>query len=147
METIGAASRQPVTYPAGSSAGSHGLGPSSELIQSKGSACCAADTVMPLARRTPVAGSALISTSLDMVRLPHRATRSSIPTRCGPQIAPAAAEVVRSGGSAAATATVRPASARQIAVVRPDTPAPITRTSGSGLLTLQTVAHLRGDRG
>ena len=65
---------------------------------------------------------------------PQRSTRSSIPTRCGAQIAPAAADVVRSGGKAALIFTATPASARQTAVVSPDTPAPITRTSGSLLV-------------
>ena len=51
-------------------------------------------------------------------------------TRCGPQIAPATAEVVSGGGRSARTSTDRPASARQTAVVRPDTPAPTTSTSG-----------------
>src|SRR5260370_11222089 len=74
-----------------------------------------------------------------MVRPPHRLTGASIPTRCGPEIAPAAAEVVRCGGSAAATVTAYPASARQIAVVRPEIPAPMTRTSGSPRVTLPTV--------
>src|SRR5260221_11474846 len=139
MEMMGAASRQPLAYPAGSSAGSHGLGPSSALIQSNGSACRTADAARPVARRTPVAGLATISSSLAMVRLPHLLTRSSIPTRCGPQIAPAAAEVVRCGRSAAATVTASPASARQIAVVRPEIPAPMTRTSGSPRVTLPPV--------
>src|SRR5260370_12979789 len=74
-----------------------------------------------------------------MVRPPHRLTGASIPTRCGPQIAPAAAEVVRCGGSAAATVTAYPASARQTAVARPEIPAPMTRTSGSPRVTLPTV--------
>src|SRR5258707_8597512 len=139
MEGMGAAGGRRFGWRAGSPAGSQGVGPSSALIQSRGSACCAADTAMPLATCTPVAGSRVISRSLAMVRLPHRPTRASIPTRCGPQIAPAAAEVVRCGGSAAATVTAYPASARQIAVVRPETPAPMTRTSGSPPVTLPTL--------
>jgi len=47
----------------------------------------------------------------------------------GPHRAPATAEVVRCGGSVAHTRTELPASARQIAVVNPLTPAPITITS------------------
>jgi hypothetical protein len=60
-----------------------------------------------------------------------------MPTRCGPQIAPAAAEVVWRGGSAAAIAVLTPASAKQIAVVRPITPAPMTSTSLSVNVTLR----------
>ena len=65
-----------------------------------------------------------------------------MPTRCGPQIAPAAAEVIIGARRAAATVTPQPASARQIAVVRPDTPAPITRISGCWLVMLPTVAQI-----
>ena len=46
-----------------------------------------------------------------------------------PHTAPAAADVDRSGGAALRMRVVRPASASEMAVVRPATPAPITRAS------------------
>lgn len=46
----------------------------------------------------------------------------------GPHIAPATAEVVASGGSAVTIQTGVPASAKQIPVVSPLTPAPMTIT-------------------
>ena len=55
--------------------------------------------------------------------------RSGGPTRVRPQTAPAATDVVCPGRAAVLIVTLSPASARQIAVVRPLTPAPITRTS------------------
>src|ERR1700722_8742072 len=84
---------------------------------------------MPLTMRTPVPGSAA---SLDRTSSPVRPqsrTRSGGPTRTSPQTAPAATEVVRSGGAAVLIVTLSPASARLIPVVRPHTPAPITSAS------------------
>src|SRR5450755_514260 len=83
----------------------------------------------PLTIRTPVPGSAA---SLDRASSPARpqpAARPGGPTRTRPQTAPAATDVVCSGGTAVLMVTLSPASARQIPVVRPMTPAPITRTS------------------
>src|SRR5262249_49485527 len=82
------------------------------------------------------------------VRSLHARTRSTGSTRYGPHIAPAATDVVSRGGSAVQIRTRRPASARQIAVVRPDTPAPITRASTSVQLTASTVVshRLPGER-
>src|SRR3984957_11838930 len=84
---------------------------------------------MPLTMRTPVPGSAA---SLDRTSSPVRPQarpRPGGPTRTSPQTAPAATEVVRSGGAAVLIVTLSPASARLIPVVRPHTPAPITSAS------------------
>jgi hypothetical protein len=83
----------------------------------------------PVTIRTPVPGSvASLDRTSSPVR-PHPAVRPGGPTRVSPQTAPAATEVLRSGGAAVRMVTLSPASARQIPVVRPLTPAPITRTS------------------
>ena len=76
------------------------------------------------------AGPAASSRSAARVAPRHRVGRSPVSARCGPQIAPATAEVVSGGSRSARISTDRPASARQTAVVRPDTPAPTTSTSG-----------------
>ena len=52
-----------------------------------------------------------------------------------PHSAPATTDVVARGGSAAWIATLSPASARQIALVSPLTPAPITNASSLGVFT------------
>src|ERR1035438_4413161 len=136
MSTTGALNLQPVAYPAGTGPAGCGGCPSTVLIQSGGSCREFLDASMPASSRTPVAGLSSISSSLASVTVVHRTTRSSIPTRCGPQSAPAAAEVVACGGAAACTPTASPASARQMAVVRPETPAPMTTASSSRLLML-----------
>ncbi len=51
------------------------------------------------------------------------------PQRTGPQIAPAAADVVAAGGAAVITRVASPASASETAVVSPITPAPTTTAS------------------
>src|SRR5262249_31346024 len=94
--------------------------------------------------RTPVAGSAANSRSRARVSRPHRAARGLSSTRCGPQIAPATEEVVSPGGAAVRMTTRAPASARQIAVVSPETPAPTTRTSQSLLGTPLPLARSPG---
>jgi hypothetical protein len=92
--------------------------------------------ITPLASRTPVPGWPASPASVPSVSAHHSATRSLSSTRCGPQIAPATADVVCAGGLAAWMTTDRPASARQMAVVRPATPAPITRASVTPALVI-----------
>ena len=80
----------------------------------------------------PDAGAGLAGQPGQRAERVRRTTRR--PGRCprpgaGPRSAPATADVVRPGGSAAWITTRRPASARQTAVLRPATPAPITRAS------------------
>ena len=89
----------------------------------------------PALARRPVAGST------SRVSAHHRRTRSLSSTRCGPQIAPATAEVVCAGRWAVRMATARPSSARHTAVVSPMTPAPRTRTSVARSVTDPTVAR------
>src|SRR5215510_4203555 len=89
-------------------------------------------TWMPSATRTPVPsrpGAAARSRSAARVAPRHRVARPLVSTRCGPQIAPATAEVVSGGSRSARISTPWPASARHTAVVRPETPAPTTSTS------------------
>ena len=89
----------------------------------------ARETSRPAAIRTPVPGSAASLDKTSSPVRPHSRTRSGGPTFTPPQTAPAATDVVRSGGAAVLIVTLSPASARLIAVVRPTAPAPITRTS------------------
>ena len=86
-------------------------------------------TSRPLAILTPVPGSAASLASASSPTWPQRRTRSGGPTLSRPQTAPAATDVVRSGRSSVLIVTLSPASARQIPVVSPMTPAPTTRTS------------------
>ena len=129
MVSTGAVYRQPATNPSGSSAAAQYRKAGISADQPGGSAGWRQASV-PDAIRTPVPGSPARSRSVSRPARYHAATRPLSSTRCGPQIAPAATEVVSSGSRAARTVTARPASARQIAVVRPHTPAPITRASG-----------------
>src|SRR5271156_4657078 len=86
-------------------------------------------TSRPLAIRTPVPGSAASLVRASRPTWPQRRTRSGGPTLTGPQTAPAATDVVCSGRASVLIATLSPASARQMPVVSPLTPAPTTRTS------------------
>src|SRR5215470_9298931 len=147
MRTSGARYRQPEANPLGRLPAGHGTAPSS---RSQSGGCPAAAGVpaggapraasTPVAVRTPVAGSPANSRSCARVTRAHRAVRGLSSTRCGPQIAPATEEVVSAGGAAARMVTRGPASARHIAVVSPETPAPTTRTSQSLLGTAPTLA-------
>ncbi len=130
MVTTGAANRHPAANPAGISWRAQSRKPARPVTQSGGPSCLR-DAWRPVSVRTAAAGSAVSSSRRARVMSAQLAARSSMPTRCGPQIAPAAAEVVWPAGTAAAICTIAPASARQTAVVSPDTPAPITRMSGS----------------
>lgn len=62
----------------------------------------------------------------------QRSTRRRGSTSHGPHRVPATADVVASGSSAVYTCVGRPASARETAVVRPVTPAPMTRIGRPG---------------
>ena len=128
MDTTGAVYRQPAAKPAGKAAGSHAARPGSGAAQSgQGYAARAAST--PETSRIPVPGSAASTVSTSRVSAHQRVTRSLCSTRCGPQMAPATADVVCPGSRPAWTVTPSPASARHTAVVSPTTPAPITSTS------------------
>src|SRR5207253_9632679 len=84
---------------------------------------------MPETIRTPVPDlSARFWNSLND-RWLHFMTRSLGSTRYGPQIAPAAIDVVSAASAAVRMRTARPASARQIPVVSPETPQPMTSAS------------------
>ena len=134
MVSTGAAYCQPSTNPPGSSAAAHRRKSGISSDQPGGSAGWRQASV-PRTIATPVPGWPARSRSVSRPALAHAATRPPSSTRCGPQIAPATAEVVSSGSRAARIVTAKPASARQIAVVRPHTPAPITSTSGRPPLT------------
>src|SRR5579859_3043626 len=147
MCASGAVYRQPLANPAGRSPARHGLAsrPSSQSGGTGGPAAPPPARLAgaltggggprvpctPVTGRTPVAGSAASSRSTARVSRPHRVTRALSSTRCDPQIAAATEDVVSAGGAAARMTTRAPASARQIAVVSPVTPAPTTRTSQS----------------
>src|SRR6516164_1178774 len=146
MRTSGARYRQPEANPVGRLSAGHGTPPSSRSQSGGSSAAAGAPAggapraaTTPVAARTPVAGSAANSRSSARVTRAQRAVRGLSSTRCGPQIAPATEEVVSAGGAAARMVTRSPASARQTAVVSPETPAPTTRTSQSLRGTALTV--------
>ena len=82
---------------------------------------------MPEVMRTPVSGSEAKVRKTSNECWLQRSTLSLGSTRYGPHIAPAASDV-RPGISSATTWTWCPASARTMAVVRPETPAPMTVT-------------------
>ena len=134
MDTTGALYRQPATKPGGSDAGPHGPRSRSGASQSGRGAAARAASV-PLTSRTPVPGSPASSVRTSRVSPHQRVTRSLSSTRCGPQMAPATADVVCCGGWPAWTVTASPASARHTAVVSPATPAPITSTSPARSVT------------
>jgi hypothetical protein len=79
--------------------------------------------------RTAAAFSAVNSDSTSRPVRAHSSVRSGGPHRTGPQIAPAATEVVSDGKAAVTTRVVSPASASEMAVVSPTTPAPTTTAS------------------
>src|SRR5215475_64101 len=152
MRTSGARYRQPEANPLGRSPAGHGTAPSSRC-QPCGTGEAAAVPSgggvprvpsMPVAIRTPVAGSPANSRSRARVCTAHRSARGLSSTRCGPQIAPATEEVVSAGGAAVRMTTRAPDSARQIAVVSPETPAPTTSTSQSLVTTASTLARPPG---
>src|SRR5215468_9663755 len=97
-------------------------------------------TRAPASRAAPAS-----SRSAVRVAPRHRVARSLVSTRCGPQIAPATAEVVSGGSRSARTSTLWPASARHTAVVRPETPAPTTSASGPGRGMASPPERLGGD--
>src|SRR4029453_1186790 len=77
----------------------------------------------------PVAGSADNARIISSVSKLHAATRGLASARYGLPVAPAAKEVVAPPVPEDQILTLNPASARQTAVVSPDTPAPMTSTS------------------
>src|SRR5580700_4057405 len=103
-------------------------------------------TSRPLAIRTPVPGSAASLVIASSPTWPQRMTRSGGPTLTGPQTAPAATDVVRSGGASVLIVTPSPASARQIPVVSPLTPAPTTRASIPRTVSFPVADPLGGSR-
>src|SRR5271165_107369 len=130
MLTTGAVYRQPETNPGGSSLSRQSRTSPRRSIQSGGSAGTR-DSSRPASDRIPVAGSFSRSRSTSRLVRAHSRIRWAGPAMTGPQTAPAAADVDAPGGAAVRIPTRRPDSARQMAVVRPTTPAPITRTSSS----------------
>src|SRR5258708_27395903 len=83
----------------------------------------------PAVMRTRVRGCAASRVRTSRVWLAQLSTRWRGSASHGLHKAPAAAEVVASGGSAVRTSTRCPPSARVTAVVKPITPAPSTATS------------------
>ena len=116
-----------MTYPGGSSSGVHSRMPSTGAPQS-GGAIGVRLASMPAVIRTPVAGSVANVRNTSSVAALHAATRPRGLSRWTPQLAPAAYDVVAVASSAAQIVVGTPASANVMAVVRPMTPAPTTRT-------------------
>ncbi len=110
--------------------------PLGQLAGAKDAARLAAGPSTPAARRTPSQTSRPVSwctpapgspasadSTLSPVRA-HASQRSGGPQRTGPQIAPAAADVVAAGGAAVITRVASPASASEIGGRQPDHPGP-----------------------
>jgi hypothetical protein len=87
------------------------------------------------ASRTPVPESAASAVNSRSDTSVHAIVLAIGSWNDGPHSAPATTEVLRCGGSAVQTRTRRPASARQIPVVKPLTPAPTTTTDSAELCT------------
>ena len=81
--------------------------------------------------RTPDAGSSASAVKSARDRLVQAMVFAMGSWNDGPHRAPATSDVVSCGRSRAPTRTGQPASARQMAVVRPLTPAPMTSASVS----------------
>src|SRR5919107_5723847 len=130
MDTTGATYRQPAAKPAGRSPGPHIRNSASRSRQGGGSTG-RRDASTPGTSVTPVAGSADNARIVSSVSKLHAATRGPTSTRDGLHVAPAAKDVVAGPVPEAQILTLYPASARQTAVVSPDTPAPMTSTSSA----------------
>jgi hypothetical protein len=128
MVITGAVYHHPDANPEGSSSAGHIRKSAKRPAQSGGSSGDT-DTSRPWTGRIAAAGSSASSASTDKPTEAHERHRSGGPHRTGPQIAPAATEVVSDGGDAVTTRVERPASASEMAVVRPTTPAPTTSAS------------------
>src|SRR5215469_15842088 len=122
MVITGAVYHQPDTNPEGSSSAAHIRKSGTRSAQS-GACAGDPDTSRPKTGRIAASGSSASSPSTDRPTRAQDRQRSGGPHRVGPQIAPAATEVVCDGGEAATIRVTRPASASEIAVVRPTTPA------------------------
>jgi len=131
--TTGAVYRHPETNPDGSSPAASSRRSGSRSSQSGGAASFE-ESSRPLTCRTPVAGSSANAEKTASPARDHSRHRSAGPHSTGPHTAPAATDVVRPGGSAATTRTASPASASEIAVVSPTTPAPTTTASAAALM-------------
>src|SRR5258706_15859242 len=132
MATTGALYRQPDANPDGSSAGSHLVtGPAPRVNEGGSVSTPAGEATSPPISVMPASGSAASSRNLLNVRAAQLPTRSSVPTRWAPQSAPAVAEVVRCGGSAAPTPPPSPAPSTTTPPPRPQTPAPSTRAAAA----------------
>src|ERR1700722_15702372 len=130
MLTAGAVYSQPAANPSGRSPGPRTRSWDSISVHA-GGAVTSAQTSRPDKWCTPVAGSPASADSTSSPVRAHGEHRSAGPHRPGPQIAPAATDVVADGGSAASTCVCNPASASEMAVVSPATPAPTTTASTS----------------
>src|ERR1700743_1864377 len=97
MFTAGAVYRQPVTNPAGNSPGPSRRMSGSRSVHAGGTAGDA-QTSRPDSWCTPAAGSPASADSTSSPVRAHAWHRSGGPHRTGPQIAPAAADVVAAGG-------------------------------------------------
>ena len=100
--TIGAVYRQPEANPSGNSPADSIRCPGSSEIHPGGVAGVIA-TSMPLTCRIAAAGTAACSDSTARPTRAHSIARADAPVRTGPQIAPAANDVVCSGPAAART--------------------------------------------
>jgi hypothetical protein len=126
--TTGAVYRQPETMPSGSSDGASSRMSGTRFSQSSGDAGDAA-TSYPLTCRIPADGSTASDDSTLSPAADHEYVRSGGPHRTGPQIAPAATDVVPGPSPAVTIRVDSPASASEMAVVSPTTPAPATTAS------------------
>src|SRR5580693_6624422 len=128
MVTTGAVYRQPDANPGGSSSASSSRWSASRSSHSGGEST-SSETSRPLTCRTPAPGSSASLESTDRPTAAQSRHRSAGPHNTGPQTAPAAADVVVAVGSAVTTRVASPASASEIALVSPTTPAPTTTAS------------------
>ena len=128
--TTGAVYRHPDTNPDGSSSAASSRWSASRSSHSGGVASFE-ETSRPLTGRTPAAGSSVSAEKTSSPTRAHSRHRSAGPQFTGPHTAPAATDVVRPGGSAATTRVATPASASEIAVLSPTTPAPTTTASAA----------------
>src|SRR5258708_25664585 len=139
MFTAGAVYAQPETEPGGRSPGPSSRVPGSRVSQPGAVAWCG-DTSRPVMTCTPESGSPASPDSIASPVCDQARQRCGGPQRTGPQMAPAAADVGAGGGAAVTTRVDSPASASEIAVVSPTTPAPTTTASTSVTATDRTGA-------